>query len=366
MQPGSNTMYKRIIFSVGALLLAGTASAWKIEGRIAGVADKDSVQVLLFRYWGNSGRSIQTDTIRGGRFSFSGTLPGDEMVMMQVSAKNGQGTGSLWMTDTTGMLITANNGGQWQVTSNEPEQAIERELRTVDFSDLDALMQTSEGYHKNRDSVWRVSAERLWPVYVQHINSRAVLNDLAFYARQRAVPAARLQGFYEQLTPENKASLEGESIAGALNPPHVPQVGETFGDFAGADTTGRICKLSDYAGKGKYVLLDFWSVACGPCHAAFPQMKEIYGKYGDRLEIVGVSLDANKEPWRDVIRWKELPWKHISDGKGNFGGAYMLYRIEAMPTYVLIDPQGRIVERWYPGQGDFQSRMIEPYLDKQS
>ncbi|MCC8063096.1 MAG: TlpA family protein disulfide reductase, partial [Rikenellaceae bacterium] len=193
-----------------------------------------------------------------------------------------------------------------------------------------------------------------------------VLNDLTFYARQGVIPVARLQWFYEQLTPENKASLEGESIAWAIDPPHVPQVGEPFGDIAGTDTTGQACKLSDYAGKGKYVLLDFWSVGCGPCHAAFPQMKEIYRKYGDRLEIVGVSLDANKDQWRDVVQWKELPWKHISDGKGNFGGAYMLYRIEAMPTYVLIDPQGRIVERWYPGQGDFQSRMIEPYLDKQS
>ncbi len=359
-------MHKRIILAIAALLTAATASAWKIEGRITGVADKDSVEVLLFRYWGNSGRSIQTDTIRGGLFSFSGELPAGEMVMMRVSARNGQGTGSLWMTDTTDMLITADAGGKWTVTSNEPEQEIEQALTMVDLSDLDALMQSSEDYRKNRDSVWRVSAQRLWPVYIRHINSRAVLNDLTFYARQGAIPRDRLQRIYNRLTPENKASLEGESIAWAIDPPHVPQLGEPFGDIAGTDTTGRACKLSDYAGKGKYVLLDFWSVGCGPCHAAFPQMKEIYTKYGDRLEIVGVSLDANKDQWRDVVRWKELPWAHISDGKGNFGGAYMLYRIEAMPTYVLIDPQGKLVERWYPGQGDFQDRMIEPYLDKQS
>lgn len=147
-------MCKKIILAATALLIGSTASAWKIEGRISGVADKDSVEVLLFRYWGNSGRIIQTDTIRGGRFSFSGTLPDGEMAMMQVSARNGQGTGSLWMTDTTGMLITADDRGQWEATSNEPEQAIERELRTIDLSDLDALMQKRENYHKNRDSVW--------------------------------------------------------------------------------------------------------------------------------------------------------------------------------------------------------------------
>lgn len=358
-------MYKKIVLTVAALLVGGAASAWKIEGRIAGVADKDSVEVLLFRFWGNSGRTIGTDTIRGGRFSFSGTLPDDELAMMRISAKNGQGTGALWITDTTGMLVSADAGGQWSVTSNEPEQAIERELRAIDLSDLDARMQTREDYHKNRDSVWRVSVERLWPVYSKYPNSRAVLNNLASYARLGVVPVARLQSLYKRLTPQNKASLEGESIAWAIEPPRIPQVGEWFADFSGTDTTGTVYELSDIAGKGKYVLLDFWSVGCGPCHAAFPQMKEIYAKYGDRLEIVGVSLDVNKERWREVIRWRELPWKHISDGKGNYGGAYMLYRIEAMPTYVLIDPQGKIAERWYPGQGNFQVKVIGPYLDKQ-
>lgn len=358
-------MYRRILFSVGALLLAGTASAWKVEGRITGVSDKDSVKVLIFRYWGNSGRSFDTDTIRDGRFSFSGTLPAGEMAMMRVSAMNGQGTNSLWMTDTTRIEITGAGDGDWTVVSNEPEQAIERELRTVDLSDLDALLQTNEGYWKYRDSVWRVSVERRWPVYVRYPNSRAMLNSLNFYVGVGAVPKEKLQWVYDRLTPENRATLEGRAIAMAIDPPHVPQVGEPFADFEGTDTTGTVFKLSDVVGKGKYVLLDFWSSGCGGCYAAFPQMKEIYAKYGDRLEIVGISLDASKEMWTSTVRWQQLPWKQFSDGLGTYAGAGATHRVDVMPTYILIDPQGKIVERWYPGQGDFQTRMIGPYLDEQ-
>lgn len=358
-------MFKHLFFATAALFTVGTASAWKIEGRIAGVADKDSVSVMLFRYWGNIGRSIQTDTVRNGRFSFSDTLPAGEMVMMSIRAGNGRTTSNLWITDTTEIRIGGAADSDWIVTSNEPEQAIERELRAVGLSDLDSLLETDEGYWKHRDSVWRIHVERLWPVFDQYPNSQAMLNCLNFYVKVGAVPHDKLQRIYDRLTPEMRGTLNGEAIAVALDPPRIPQVGEPFGDFQAADTSGATHRLSDFAGRGKYVLLDFWSVGCGGCYAAFPELKEIYARYKDRLEIVGVSLDANREMWQGAIIWQALPWVHLSDGKGTYAGAGVLYKPDVMPTYVLIDPQGTIVERWYPGEGDFRSRMIEPYLEKQ-
>lgn len=357
-------MWKSLFLAIAALLIGGTASAWKIEGRITGVADKDSVKVRIFRIWHNSGISFDADTIRNGRFSFSGTLPAGERAKMTISSSTGRYTGSLWMTDTTRMQITGTADGSWKAASNEPEQAIEVEMRDVDLSDLEALIGSAEGYEKYRDSVWRLSVERLWPVYLRYPNSRAMLDNLNFYVHVGAVPKEKLQWVYDRLTPENRATLHGQAIALAIDPPHQPQVGERFVDFEGADTAGVACKLSDYAGRGKYVLLDLWSAGCGGCYAAFPEMKKLYAEYGDRLEIVGITLDVSKEMWIGAIQWQQLPWKHISDGMGTYAGAGVLYGTNVMPTYVLIDPQGTIVERWYPGQGDFQDRMVEPYLKK--
>ena len=358
-------MVKRLLLTVSALLAAGSASAWKVEGNIRGVAEKDTVSVYIMRYWGNTGLSFQTDTIRNGRFSFAGTLPAGEMVMMSVRASNGRGCNTLWVSDTTRLRIEGAADGEWTVVSNEPEQAVETELQAVDMSDLDALTSTEEGYWKYRDSVWRVQVERLWPLYTKYPNSCAMLNDLSFYVRVGAVPHERLQWVYDRLTPENRNRLEGRAIAVALDPPHVPQVGEPYADFAGTDTTGAACRLSDWVGKGKYVLLDFWGVGCGGCYAAFPKLKEIYDRYKNRLEIVGVNLDVNPESWKRVVAKQKLPWVHIADGQGTFAGAGVLYRTDVMPTYILIDPQGKIVERWYPGEGDFQDRLIDPYLEKE-
>lgn len=357
-------MKKSLFLTLLAMFVGGTASAWKIEGRITGVADKDSVKVRIFRIWHNSGVSFDTDTIRDGRFSFSGTLPAGERAKMTISSSTGRYTGSLWMTDTTRMQITGTGDGAWTAVSNEPEQAIEAEIRAVDLSDLEALIESAEGYEKYGDSVWRVSVERLWPVYVRYPNSQAMLSSLVFYVRFGVVPKEKAQWIYDRLTPENRATLEGRSIALAIDPPHVPQVGEPFVDFEGVDTSGRVCKLSDYAGRGKYVLLDLWSSGCGGCYAAFPELKKLYAEYGDRLEIVGISLDASKEMWQGAVQWQQLPWKQISDGMGTYAGAGAIYRSNVMPTYVLIDPQGTIVEWWYPGQGDFQSRLVGPYLKK--
>lgn len=356
-------MCKRFILAAAALWIGNSAAAWKVEGRIAGVDDKDSVAVQIFRIWHNSGRSFDTDTIRDGRFSFSGTLPADEMAKMIISSSSGRYTNNLWMTDTTRMEITGSADGDWTAVSNEPEQAIETEIHAVDLSDLEALIESAEGYDRYCDSIWRISVERLWPVYSRYPHSQAMLNGLNFYIKVGTVPKEKLQWLYDRMTPESRATLEGQAVALAINPPHVPQVGERFVDFEAADTAGVAHKLSDYAGQGdKYVLLDLWSMGCGGCYAAFPEMKKLYAQYGDRLEIVGISLDVSKEFWQGAIQWQQLPWKHLSDGMGTYAGAGAIYRSNVMPTYVLIDPQGAIVEWWYPGQGDFQDKLVEPYL----
>ena len=86
------------------------------------------------------------------------------------------------------------------------------------------------------------------------------------------------------------------------------QPGRPFIDFQAPAPDGNIVKLSDFAGKGKYVLIDFWASWCGPCRAAMPELKELYAKYKDKgFEIVGVSLDSRKEAWLKGISDLQLP-----------------------------------------------------------
>lgn len=135
--------------------------------------------------------------------------------------------------------------------------------------------------------------------------------------------------------------------------------GKPFTDFTMQTPEGKEVKLADFAGKGKYVLVDFWASWCGPCRRSMPELIEFYNKNkGKGLEIVGVSFDNNEQSWQKAIKTLGLPWKQMSDLKGWNSLAAQIYDIRAIPNTLLIDPKGNIV-----GKGMAHDE-IEALLDK--
>jgi peroxiredoxin len=117
------------------------------------------------------------------------------------------------------------------------------------------------------------------------------------------------------------------------------------------DTTGISHRLSEYVGKGHYVLLDFWASWCGPCMKEMPTMKEIYNTYAARgLQMIGISFDSKRDAWLNAIRRLELPWVHLSDLKGWKSIASETYGVRAIPETVLITPDGKILAIGLRGQ----------------
>lgn len=92
--------------------------------------------------------------------------------------------------------------------------------------------------------------------------------------------------------------------------------------------------------KGKYVFVDFWSTACGPCIAEFKYINEAYERFGrDRFEVLGVAEERQKGRVAAILREQSVKWPNIKTDMTGVEG----YRINSYPSSYLVDPKGRIV-----------------------
>lgn len=110
-------------------------------------------------------------------------------------------------------------------------------------------------------------------------------------------------------------------------------------DFSVTTSDGEHLSLNEL--KGKIVLLDFWGTWCGPCVASLPSLRNLKKQYtNERLFVmISVSSDGNEEKWKDFIGKEKMFWPQYLDRDRN---VIQAFRVNAYPTYVLLDAEGVI------------------------
>jgi thiol-disulfide isomerase/thioredoxin len=130
--------------------------------------------------------------------------------------------------------------------------------------------------------------------------------------------------------------------------------GEMFKDFA-VEFNGKTIRLSDYVGRGKYVLVDFWASWCSPCRQEIPNLIALYEKYKDKeFLVLGVAVQDKIEDSQKAISDMQIPYPQILNSEKI---ATNIYGIDALPETILFAPDGTIIARGLHGE-DIERQLI--------
>ena len=326
---------------------------------ISGTGLEDGAQVLLVDQI--TGEAIDTAVVANGAFAFKGTAPKDAYLNITSDASNWS-----FMLFNDGKPIKVNYADNTLEGSELNEKLADCDAKTDALMQeynafVSELMKLSEEEMDAKEKEYDAWIEKLRDCYLGVVEeNKDNLIPVAFIRNIRSL--AGPDKFNELLASnapfaqhpyvlDLKRKID-ESVARQKEAEEKKQaiIGQKFLDMEEPDTDGKMHKLSEYVGKGKWVLVDFWASWCGPCKAEMPNVVNAYKKYHKKgFEVVGLSFDREKEPWVKAIKDWDMPWIHLSDIKYWQSLASDVYNVNSIPDNLLIDPEGTVVARCLRG-----------------
>lgn len=353
---------KRLTTSILALAALSTVMAQEVTTLVKGNCPA-ATKWVYYRDWAK--RNVKEDSVATKNGTFEINIKADKNAIMYITAPNTLGVslfndGTPANVDlTTGTLKGSALNTRYGTCQQRTKVYTDKiEPFAEEFRKLASNMTLDQ---TEREKQSQKLIEQITPIEEQlNKEIRQIINE----NKDNLIPAAYITNIVYDCDAAELKALLASSRPYASHPmlAHARQaladieranaiIGKPFTDLEMNNTEGKAHKLSEYCGKGHYVLIDFWASWCGPCRMEMPNVKENYEKYHAKgFDVVGLSFDNKADAWKKAINEMGLNWIHLSDLKGWRSIAAQTYGIQGIPASLLVNPEGIIVARDLRGE----------------
>lgn len=341
-----------MLFFAAAVLAASCSNNCVISGTVNGAELPDGAYAYITK---DGETELAVSELADGKFSLKVEADPAEMYLLAV---NYEGKGEQ---DQTYQANLIPEKGNIEVVLSEAESTVTGSPATDAFNAFEEFINTDfsakrqaaleayqNGDEASGDALDQIAYDALLneakSVFEANPNNFTGLNALELYMSYNE--QLTLEEAEELVAKGGKVITENESVQKMISAKKAQAAtseGQPFVEIAGKTADGAAIKLSDFVGKGDYVLIDFWASWCGPCMRAVPNLRAYLEQYQDKnFKLVGINCWERKEGAGQAKAVEmDMTWPVIFAEDKQVDA----YGVEAIPTLILFAPDGTIAGR---------------------
>lgn len=354
-------MKKNLLIAASALLLAACSEkpGYVILGSVSDT-DLNGKYVYLFQSVarGEQQQALDSALIENNAFTFNGTADSAQACLLFIPKENAKPQTVDFILENANMTATFNESEAYVSGSlendlltalNKQEKEIDKSFEAINKelkSEVEAVVEAAKEKEIALEKQLNELKKEFITKNLNTLSGAIVLSQHHYYlSDEDLIHITDNMGDVFKSHPAIEAIKKNAEVRKTVT------IGKKIVDFEMADASGKVHKLSEYAGNGKVVLIDFWASWCPPCRADMPNLVALHKTYKKKgFDIIGISLDSKAEAWEKGVKDLKITWPQLSDLKGWKNEGAALYGVRSIPHTILVDKDGTIVAKNLHGQ----------------